>query len=184
MSEFFFKRFLKLLIREYIPNNIINHVPFNVVRLFYYKKALKHKIEGCVLILMGCYIYNSKIKMKIGKNVIINQNCILDPRGGLVIESNVNISRSCSIYTAGHKINDENFDDFTKSVKILDHAWIGPNSIIQPGVMIGRGAVVLPGSVVVNEVKDYEIVGGIPAKTIGKRNSNLVYNLKWDAMLL
>jgi acetyltransferase-like isoleucine patch superfamily enzyme len=46
---------------------------------------------------------------------------------------------------------------------------------------VGRGAVVLPGSVVTKDVKPFEIVGGVPARTVGARQppQDPAYRLKW-----
>ena len=69
--------------------------------------------------------------------------------------------------------------DITKekigSVKIGDRAWIGPDVTILHSVDIGKGAVVAAGSVVTKNVPPYTIVAGIPAKVIGERNPNLLY---------
>jgi acetyltransferase-like isoleucine patch superfamily enzyme len=46
-------------------------------------------------------------------------------------------------------------------------------------VRIGRGAVVAAGAVVVADVQDYEIVGGVPARPIGVRSPDLEYVLKY-----
>ncbi len=51
-------------------------------------------------------------------------------------------------------------------ITIKDKAWIGFNSIILKGVTIGEGAVVAAGSVVTQDVPDYAVVGGNPAKII------------------
>lgn len=45
------------------------------------------------------------------------------------------------------------------------------------GAKIEKGAVVATGSVVTKDVEPYTVVGGIPAKVISKRSSNLFYNL-------
>lgn len=55
------------------------------------------------------------------------------------------------------------------SVIIEDDVWIGANVTILKGVHIYTGAVIAAGAVVVNDVPKYSIVGGIPAKIIGKR---------------
>lgn len=47
--------------------------------------------------------------------------------------------------------------------------WFGYNTLVMPGVRIGHGAIVASGSVVVDEVPDYGIVGGNPAKLIRAR---------------
>lgn len=50
--------------------------------------------------------------------------------------------------------------------------WLGYGVTVMPGVRIGNGAVVAAGSVVVDDVPDYAIVGGNPAKLIRHRYSD------------
>jgi acetyltransferase-like isoleucine patch superfamily enzyme len=71
-----------------------------------------------------------------------------------------------------------------KSIPIIGNdVWIGMNSIIMRGVIIGDGAVVAAGSVVTTDVEPYSIVGGIPAKHIRFRFRNdqiqKLLTLKW-----
>jgi acetyltransferase-like isoleucine patch superfamily enzyme len=47
--------------------------------------------------------------------------------------------------------------------------WIGHGAIVVSGVTIGRGAIIAAGSVVVKNVEEFAIVGGNPAKKIGRR---------------
>lgn len=47
--------------------------------------------------------------------------------------------------------------------------WIGQGAKIMSGVHIGQGAVIAAGAIVNKDVSPYEIVGGIPAKTIKYR---------------
>jgi galactoside O-acetyltransferase len=54
-------------------------------------------------------------------------------------------------------------------IVIEDDVWIGSNAVITPDVVIGKGAIVGAGAVVVHDVSPYDIVGGVPAVTIGKR---------------
>ena len=60
-------------------------------------------------------------------------------------------------------------------MSIGDRAWIGPRVIILPGCTVGEGAVVAGGAVVTRDVPPYTVVGGVPAKEMGKRNRNLEY---------
>lgn len=43
---------------------------------------------------------------------------------------------------------------------------------------IGQGAVIAAGAVVTKNVPPFSIMAGIPAKIIGVRNKNLLYNFK------
>ncbi len=49
--------------------------------------------------------------------------------------------------------------------------WFGYRVMVMPGVRIGNGAIIASGSVVVNDVPDYGIVGGNPARLIRRRYS-------------
>ncbi|RAJ47978.1 MULTISPECIES: CatB-related O-acetyltransferase [unclassified Streptomyces] len=49
--------------------------------------------------------------------------------------------------------------------------WLGYRSMVMPGVRIGHGAIIASGSVVVDDVPDYGIVGGNPARLIRRRYS-------------
>lgn len=61
--------------------------------------------------------------------------------------------------------------------------WIGYKATIMPGVKVGDGAIIATKAVVVKDVAPYSIVGGNPAKEIGKRFSEedikKVLQLKW-----
>ncbi|MBO2450930.1 CatB-related O-acetyltransferase [Actinomadura barringtoniae] len=50
--------------------------------------------------------------------------------------------------------------------------WFGYQATVMPGVKIGHGAVIASGAVVVDDVPDYGIVGGNPAKLIRRRYSD------------
>jgi|APSaa5957512535_1039671.scaffolds.fasta_scaffold92708_1 acetyltransferase-like isoleucine patch superfamily enzyme len=173
------KTIFKLFIREFITNRVVAFIPVISFRMIFYRKVLKIDIGSRVNIQMGCYIYNSNSSFCIGNNTVINRACVLDRRGDLYIGSNVNISHGVEIYTAGHNINSSNFSDFTRRTVVDDYVWLGGRSIIMPGITIEKGAVVLPGSIVTKDVGSFNVVGGNPAKVIGKRNKNLNYDPSW-----
>jgi acetyltransferase-like isoleucine patch superfamily enzyme len=56
-------------------------------------------------------------------------------------------------------------------VRIRRGAWIGANVVILPGVTIGRQAVVGANSVVRNDVPDYGVAVGAPARVVRQMNA-------------
>ena len=70
-----------------------------------------------------------------------------------------------------------------KPVNIGNDVLISLNAVILGGVTIGDGAVVAAGAVVTNDIKPYEIVGGVPAKHIGyrtsKSNIEVLKKIRW-----
>ena len=112
----------------------------------------------------------------IGDGSSIGPGVMLDARAGLHIGRNVTIAYQAVIWTVDHDVNSRDFRTDGKSVEICDHAWVCSRSIVLPGVKIGQGAVVASGAVVTHDVEPYTIVGGVPAKVIGKRTEDLDYS--------
>lgn len=56
--------------------------------------------------------------------------------------------------------------DVLKPIIIQDNCFIGLNSIILPGVTIGKNSIIGAGSIVTKDVEENSIVGGNPAKII------------------
>lgn len=56
-------------------------------------------------------------------------------------------------------------------VIIQDDVWVGCNVTILKGVTISQGAIVAAGALVINDIEEYAIYGGVPAKKIGTRFS-------------
>ena len=52
-------------------------------------------------------------------------------------------------------------------VIIEDDVWIGAGAKILDGIVIRKGTIVCAGAVVTKNTEEYNIVAGVPAKTIG-----------------
>lgn len=59
-----------------------------------------------------------------------------------------------------------------QNITIGNDVWIGARVTILPGVTIGNGVTILAGAVVTEDVSDYTIVGGIPAKIINFKHEH------------
>lgn len=163
----------------YLINEWIMFIPFHAVRLLFIKQLL-NKIGKQTNFLMGLEIRKGK-NISIGNNCVINKKVLLDGRGGnLIIGNNVDIAQETNIWTLEHDVHDDYHKDKGADVIIEDDVWIASRCTILPGVTIGRGAVVASNSVVTKDVPQMAIVGGVPAKIIGTRKSELKYKLNYS----
>lgn len=113
--------------------------------------------------------------------MVINKHVVLDGRGSLTISNDVDIAQDSSFWTEDHDNNSPEHKSRTAPVAIADHVWIASRATILPGVTIKRGSVVATGVVVTKDVEELSIVGGVPAKVIGKRENKLSHKPKfWD----
>lgn len=87
----------------------------------------------------------------------------------ITIGDQVVISQDAFICTASHDISSPQMQLTTAPICINNNAWICARAIILPGVTIGEGAVVAAGAVVTKDVAAWTIVGGNPARELGKR---------------
>lgn len=165
----------------YLYNSWIMHVPSHRVRAFFSHKLLGSSGES-VSFLRGVEL-RSGFKIHIGNNVAINQRVLLDGRGGeLTIGNNVDIAQETNIWTLQHDVHSDMHAAVGANVVIEDYVWVASRVTILPGVTIGRGAVVACNSVVTKDVAPMTIVGGIPAKQIGVRNSKLKYTVDYKPL--
>lgn len=174
--------FFRQFFLHYIPNNIVNIIPFYFIRHLYYRKVMGVTIRKGSSIHLRVFIQGANPLKKrgiIGENTSIGRNTYLDLRGGLEIGNNVSISPDVKIITAQHKVDSSNFEYIAKDIKINNYVWIGTGAIILPGVEIGEGAVVAAGSIVTKNINAYEVVGGNPAKKIKERKLGLNYNVRY-----
>lgn len=162
--------------RLYLANYWVAFIPSHRVRLWFYRRYMRLTIGPKSSIFMGAWIDTAK-GLSIGTCSTVNQKCRLDSRGGITIGDNVSISAEVCILSAEHDIQAADFAGVNEPVIIEDFVFIGTRALILPGVTIGRGAVVAAGAVVTKDVEPYTVVGGVPAKKIGVRTTDLAYEV-------
>lgn len=158
-------------------NHFFNKIPFFNIRHFILKYLYGLKF-GLSNIHMGI-IFFSPWKIKIGDNSILHFDCFLDGRGSIEIGNNVDISFGVKIFTEQHLPDSDIYETIIKKVVVHDYVSIGAYSIILPGVIIGKGAIIAAGSVVSKNIEPFTVVGGIPARFIKKRDCSPQYQLTY-----
>ncbi|BAS56209.1 MULTISPECIES: acyltransferase [Leptolyngbya] len=165
----------------YVANHILNKLPSHHLRLFYYRHFLRFRIgQGSFIFLGTCF--DAKNGFIMGDNSVINQKCRIDTRGGVTIGRNVSISAEVCILTADHNLQCSEFLGQVRPVVIEDYVFIGTRAMILPGVTLGEGCAVAAGAVVTRNVPAFTIVGGIPAKPIGTRSTELSYTIHYNRL--
>lgn len=118
-------------------------------------------------------VFTSARNSKIGSNSGVGAWSTI---GAISIGDYVMMGTDCLIISRNHCFDDcsipmsmQGFKE-EEPVVIESDVWIGSRVIILPGVVVGRGSIIGAGSVVTKNVEPYTIVGGNPAKIIGKRS--------------
>lgn len=105
----------------------------------------------------------------VGKNVFINSGCRFQDHGGITLGDGTLIGHNVVLATLNHGFAPEDRGStYPKPIRTGKNVWIGANATILPGVVIGDNAIVAAGAVVTKDVPADTIVGGVPAKEIGK----------------
>ena len=121
---------------------------------------------------IGDYVFMNHVKMRIDHNLQIGTHCMFGP--GVVIWDTDNHPLSarkrheqCEEIAFNFPLT-KSYDANGESIIIENDVWVGMEVLILGGVKIGEGAIVSARSLVTKDVDPYTIVGGVPAKIIGK----------------
>lgn len=120
-------------------------------------------------------IYGNHIKL--GDDDFINGNCYFQDSNLITLGDRVIIAPDTKFYCGEHAIDaSKRFGtradgshyliSYTKPITVGNDVWIGGNVTVIGGVHIGNNVIVAAGAVVVKDVPDNSIVGGVPAKVI------------------
>lgn len=158
-----------------ILNKVVCHIPSWTARRYVYRKC-GIRLESGSRIGIGTVVINPK-GIWVGKRSVINESCLLDGRGGLVIGCDTSISAYTRILSASHKVNSGNFQYYERKTRIGSHVWIGTGATILDGSAVKDFAVIGAGAVFKGDAEEGDIYMGNPAKYIKKRMVRNDYHL-------
>lgn len=110
--------------------------------------------------------------LKIGDGTYIGRFAHINAWQSVTIDENVLIADRVFISDCEHGYADRGVpiisqgEYFKGAVRLKEGCWVGIGVVILPGVTVGRNAVVAANAVVVRDVPDYAVVGGIPARVL------------------
>ena len=111
------------------------------------------------------------IEVSFGYNLTIEDNCtihkyvLLDDRGELIIHEGSSISDYANVYSHSHDLNDAMIIANHKT-EIGPRARITYHATVLSGVTVGEHGIVGSMGVATKDVPPYNVVAGIPAKTV------------------
>ena len=139
----------------------------------YLRRAFFHRtLESChrsACIEFGTVF--SKQGTSVGKNVYIGPGChigLADIGDEVLIASNVHIPSGPKTHTFDDPVTPiRNQSGSLRKIKIGSGVWVGESAIILADV--GRGSIVAAGAVVVKDLPEGVVAGGIPARILKSR---------------
>ena len=166
---YYFKKILNFFAEQSTPS-YHNIYWWNIKNQFLRKTGLE--IGQQVVIDKNFFILNGcENNLNIGDYTVVNMNCKVMAYNNIFIGKFCMIGAEVSFANGGHNIN--NYESYSSKIDIGNGVWIGYRATIiakEKGIKIGNNVIVGAGSLVINDIPDNAIVGGIPAKVIGYRN--------------
>lgn len=163
-------------------NGIINKIPLWPIRWLFYRICGMKIGRNSRIGLRTTVVYPKGIK--IGRGVIINEDCYIDGRGGLEIGDNTSISIYSKIITASHSKSSPTFEYHSNKTIIGENVWVGTGAIILDNSNIEDECVISAGSVFKGTGDKGKVYQGNPAKVCDDRNLQGRYALKRNSLII
>jgi len=109
--------------------------------------------------------------IKIGDRTAFGSNCFFGAAGGIEVGNDVIAGQNIRFHSENHNYDDLNIlirlqGVTNKGIKVGNNCWLGAGTVFLDGVTIGNGCVIAANSVVVKNIPDNAVYGGIPARFI------------------
>lgn len=105
----------------------------------------------------------------LGDQASIGEWALIYNLGPITIGARATISHRAHLCAGTHDYCDPSLPLLRLPIEIGSQAWVCADAFVGPGRSVGVGAIVGAAAVVVRDVANWQIVGGNPARVIGKR---------------
>lgn len=105
----------------------------------------------------------------LGENFFANHHCVMLDAATITIGNRVLLGPAVHLYTTTHPLNAverASGMQLVAPIVLEDDCWIGGNTVIMPGVTVGKGAVIGAGSVVTQSIPANTVAAGNPCRVI------------------
>jgi len=122
-------------------------------------------------------VIGERVKIKgnvqIGRGVFINDDAVVwGGENGVVIGDFVRIYTKVMVDSGNHCGKDWDYvNAVSEKVVVGDFAVLDNSCVVCKGVSVGRGAIVSSGAVVTEDVPEFAVVAGNPARVVGDRKN-------------
>jgi acetyltransferase-like isoleucine patch superfamily enzyme len=148
---------------------------------------IEDSVKGSTIEIADGVTIDSFVKIKpaggpgdvtIGAGTTINSGCVIYTGNGVAIGKGCAIAANCTFAPVNHEYRDadrpiaaQRFMASRGGIVVEDDVWIGANSVILDGAVLGKGCVVGAGSVVRGRLRPYSVNVGSPTREIGMRGA-------------
>ena len=138
----------------------------------------KLRIEDGVIVGRNAVIsLPASVELRIGAATAVQDNCRLQGQVSVgkdcIFAPNVFISSGSHTFDKLPHLSIKDQDRIAAAtdqpVRIFDDCWFGVNSVVQPGITIGRGCVIGANSVITQDLPPYSVAAGNPARVLRTR---------------
>ncbi len=163
------KEIIKTLYKKSAPKEMLDVGFARYVQYFIFQRILR--INGNVpWMVHWSSIVSHPSMIKLGKSkrhAGFMPGCYIQALNGIEFGNNVIIGPGVKLISSNHSLSNFNLYTDDDPIIIGDNCWLGSNSIILSGVLLGNHTIVAAGSVVTKSFPQKNVlIGGAPAKII------------------